>query len=127
MYKALRHTAPKGECVYISGNTQVPAQPPYIVMDTGCDCGLNFCTKSYTQHHNWNPLSKYTKHQWWVSNKIISLHIKAHDSESRGQEEAGRVRRTSELFTCSTAVKLANALIKLPLKLSLSYQGLSMF
>ena len=27
----------------------------------------------------------------------------------------------SELFTCSTALKLANALAKLPLKLSLSY------
>ena len=31
--------------------------------------------------------------------------IKTHDSESRGQEEAGRTRRTSELFTRSTALK----------------------
>ena len=52
--------------------------------------------------------------------------IKTHGSESRGQEEACRpTRRTSELFTGSTAVKLVNALNKPPLKLSLSYQGLS--
>ena len=30
--------------------------------------------------------------------------IKTHDSESRGQEEAGRTRRTSVLFTGSTAL-----------------------
>ena len=53
--------------------------------------------------------------------------IKTHDSESRGQEEAGRTRRMSVLFTGSTAVKFVNALNKPPLKLSLSYQGLSMF
>ena len=47
--------------------------------------------------------------------------IKTHDSESRGQGEAGRTQQTSELFTRSTAVKLVNALNKLPLKLSLSY------
>ena len=52
--------------------------------------------------------------------------IKTHDSESRGQEEAGRTRRMSVLFTGSTAVKL-NALNKPPLKLSLSYQRLSTF
>ena len=53
--------------------------------------------------------------------------IKTHDSESRGQEEAGRTQRMSVLFTGSTAVKLVNALNKLPLKLSLSYQRLSTF
>ena len=52
----------------------------------------------------------------------IQTHIKTHGSESRVQEEAGRTRRTSELFTGSTAVKFVNALNKLPLKLSLSYQ-----
>ena len=41
--------------------------------------------------------------------------IKTHDSESRGQEEAGRTRRMSVLFTGSTAVKLVNALNKPPL------------
>ena len=42
-------------------------------------------------------------------------HIKTHDSESRGQEEAaGRTRRTSELFTRSTALKFVNALNKPP-------------
>ena len=51
--------------------------------------------------------------------------IKTHDSESRGQEEAGRTRQTSELFTRSTAVKFVDALNKPPLKLSLSYLGLS--
>ena len=54
------------------------------------------------------------------------MQIKTHDSESRGQEEAGRMRRMSVLFTGSTAVKLVNALNP-PLKLSLSYQRLSMF
>ena len=39
--------------------------------------------------------------------------IKTHDSESRGQE-AGRTRRTSELFTRSTALKFVNALNKPP-------------
>ena len=48
-------------------------------------------------------------------------------SESQGQEEAGCMRRTSELFTRSTTVKFENALNKPPLKLSLSYQQLSMF
>ena len=47
--------------------------------------------------------------------------------ESRGQEEAGRTRRMSVLFTGSTGVKFLNALNKPPLKLSLSYQGLSTF
>ena len=54
-------------------------------------------------------------------------HIKTHGSELRGQEEAGRTRQTSELFICSTAVKFVNALNNLPLKLSLSYLGLSTF
>ena len=40
--------------------------------------------------------------------------IKTHDSESRGQEEAGRMQRTSELFTCSTALKFVIALNKPP-------------
>ena len=42
------------------------------------------------------------------------MHIKTHDSESRGQEEAGCMQRMSELFTGSTTVKLANALNKPP-------------
>ena len=53
--------------------------------------------------------------------------IETHNSESRGQEEAGHMRQTSELFTGSTALKIVNALNKPPLKLSLSYQGLSTF
>ena len=57
----------------------------------------------------------------------LKLYIKTHDSEPRGQEEARCMRRTSGLFTGSTALKLVNALDKPPLKLSLSYQGLSMF
>ena len=32
--------------------------------------------------------------------------IKTHNSESRGQEEAGRTRQTSELFTGSTTVEI---------------------
>ena len=67
----------------------------------------------------------------YVSNILlydnIVVVIKTHDSESRGQEETGRMRRMSGLFTGSTALKLVNALNKLPLKLSLSYQGLSTF
>ena len=53
--------------------------------------------------------------------------IKTHDSESRAQEETGRTRRMSVLFTGSTGVKFVNALNKPPLKLLLSYQGLSTF
>ena len=48
------------------------------------------------------------------------MSIKTHGSESRGQEEAGHMQQTSELFTGSTTLKLVNALNKLPLKLSLS-------
>ena len=55
------------------------------------------------------------------------IYIKTHNSELQGQEEAGRMRRMSELFTGSTAMKLVNTLNKPPLKLSLSYQGLCMF
>ena len=40
--------------------------------------------------------------------------IKIHSSESQGQEEAGRMRRMSVLFTRSTAVKFVNALNKPP-------------
>ena len=58
---------------------------------------------------------------------VLLSKIKTHDSESRGQEEAGRTRRMSVLFTGSTGVKIVNALNKPPLKLSLSYQGLSTF
>ena len=58
---------------------------------------------------------------------FITHIIKTHGSESRGQEEAGRTQRTSELFTGSTAVKFVNALNKPPLKLSLSYQRLCTF
>ena len=54
---------------------------------------------------------------------IVIFLIKTHDSESQGQEEAGRTRRMNELFTGSTSLKLVNALNKPPLKLSLSYQG----
>ena len=53
--------------------------------------------------------------------------IKTHGSESWGQEEAGRTRRTSELLTGSTTVKFVNALNKPPLQLSLSYRRLSTF
>ena len=58
---------------------------------------------------------------------LVYIHIKTHNSESRGQEEAGRTRRMSVLFTGSTTVKFVNALNKPPLKLSLSYQRLSTF
>ena len=43
------------------------------------------------------------------------------------KKKAGRTRRMSVLFTGSTGVKFVNALNKPPLKLSLSYQGLSTF
>ena len=56
---------------------------------------------------------------------VIYLQIKTHNSESQGQEEAGRTQQTSELFTRSTAVKFVDALNKPPLNLSLSYLGLS--
>ena len=40
--------------------------------------------------------------------------IKIYDSESLGQEEVGRTRQMSELFTGSTTLKLINALNNLP-------------
>ena len=43
------------------------------------------------------------------SQKKLPL-IKTHDSESRGQEEVGRTRRMSVLFTGGTGVKFVNAL-----------------
>ena len=46
-----------------------------------------------------------------------SSFIKTHDSESQGQQEAGRTRRMSVLFTGSAGVKFVNALNKPPLKL----------
>ena len=49
-----------------------------------------------------------------LQNLNLNSKIKTHDSESRGQEEAGRTRRTSELFTRSTALKFVNALNKPP-------------
>ena len=48
------------------------------------------------------------------ASRVYCALIKTHDSESRGQEEAGRTRRTSELFTRSTALKFVNALNKPP-------------
>ena len=62
--------------------------------------------------------------------RIKVLTIKTHDSESRGQEEAGRTQlRVSYLYVyiISTAVKFVDALNNPPLKLSLSYLGLSTF
>ena len=58
----------------------------------------------------------------WEQLQSVTL-IKTQDSESRGQEEAGRIytRRMSVLFTGSTGVKFVDALNKPPLKLSLSY------
>ena len=58
------------------------------------------------------------------------MHIKTHDSESRGQEETAIIRETkntrplSELFTRKSVKKLTNALVKPPYALSLSYHRL---
>ena len=41
---------------------------------------------------------------------MVYVSCKTDDSELRGQEEAGHTRPMSELFTCSTVVKLYNAL-----------------
>ena len=57
----------------------------------------------------------------------VAPYIKTHGSESRGQEEAGRTRRMSELFTRSTALKFENAVTKPPRQLSPSYSGLNTF
>ena len=61
----------------------------------------------YTYNYDWKLFVL-------VLYKCMTLCIKTHDSESRGQEEAGRTRRTSELFTRSTALKFVNALNKPP-------------
>ena len=49
-------------------------------------------------------LNTYSYHNLW--------YIKTHDSESQGQEEAGRTRQMSVLFTDSTGVKFVNTLNK---------------
>ena len=48
------------------------------------------------------------KNYFIIENTFVYIPIKTHDSESRGQEEAGRTRRMSVLFTRSTAVKFVN-------------------
>ena len=58
-------------------------------------------------------LNRYVR-RYYVTNCKDCLIIKTHDSESRGQEEAGRMQRTSELFTHSTALKFVNTLNKPP-------------
>ena len=40
------------------------------------------------------------------------MYIKTHESELQGQEEAGRMQRTSELFAGSTALKFVSTLHK---------------
>ena len=45
---------------------------------------------------------------------LLCIHIKTHDSESRGQQEAGRTRQMSELFTGSIGLKFVNTLNKPP-------------
>ena len=67
-------------------------------------------------------MSRYNYHCYVTLCCAPLVRIKTHGSESRGQEEAGCTRRTSELFTGSTAVKFVNTLNKPPLKPSLSYQ-----
>ena len=47
----------------------------------------------------YKQLQFYRKHL-----NFVVRNIKTHDSESRGQEEAGRTRRTSVLFTGSTTL-----------------------
>ena len=71
------------------------------------------------QHASQYTLLKKTIEIYWLpcNNTVPLLNavkIKTHDSESRGQEEAGCTRRMSVLFTGSTAVKLVNALNKPP-------------
>ena len=44
--------------------------------------------------------------------KSEAISIRTHDSEPRGQEEAGLKQRMSVLFTGSTAMKFVNALNK---------------
>ena len=56
------------------------------------------------------------------SDRKSRLTIVGHEAKKKQAVRDERV-----LFTGSTALKLVNALNKLPLKLSLSYQGLSMF
>ena len=58
-------------------------------------------------------LYKYTMCVYMLLWQDLGIIIKTHD-KSRGQEEAGRTRRTSELFTRSTALKFVNALNKPP-------------
>ena len=50
-----------------------------------------------------------------TTNKVLKINIASrYISESRGQEEAGRTRRMSVLFTGNTAMKFVDALNKPP-------------
>ena len=73
------------------------------------------------QHYKCFIVSLYNIHELDVLTRCTQRYslnhysnIKTHDSESRGQEEAGRTRRTSVLFTGTTGVKFVNALNKPP-------------
>ena len=66
------------------------------------------------QTNHYVELFKVAKEMFEQEDTPTNVRIKTHDSESRGQEEAGRTRRTSELFTRSTALKFVNALNKPP-------------
>ena len=64
----------------------------------------------------------------FVLESYCTTYGKTHDSESKGQGRSGPyVTNECVIYMYSTAVKFVNALNKLPLQLSLSYQGLSTF
>ena len=74
-----------------------------------------------------SKITRYTLSIITINNAMKFNQIKTHDSKSRGQEKVDRTQQMNELFTHGTAMKFTNALNKPPLKLSFSYQGLSMF
>ena len=75
-----------------------------------------------------NTIAKHSFHHYSIAVYACTGTFKTHNSETRGQKEAGRMQRMSVIFTRRTTVKYVNTLyVYAPLKLSLSYQGLSTF
>ena len=89
--------------------TTIPCSSLLLLQNYNCTVFANYIDVLYS------TLDIYGKYSTiFAFDPPMQSKIKTHDSESRGQEEAGRTRRTSELFTRSTALKFVNALNKPP-------------
>ena len=84
----------------------------HLMLQYGCRCLLNYTCLQVLVNNNLQGKGAVV---YIGTRGKVTYGIKTHGSESRGQEEAGHMRRTSELFTHSTAVKFVDTLNKPPL------------